>query len=155
MITRITNILWGSEFWDKIVNFWFYDLKNFLVRIWDRPDLPARYRPISGHYRPIFGFWNQKICSILLFLSNFTGFWSSELNCSLKMHKIDKKLHSGLSLGPKDVFYWILNHFRKSKILTFMKFLSCYGGSYPNNHLTWTVKKKMKKIEKVNCVTNT
>ena len=57
------------------------------------------------------------------------------------MHKIDKKLHSGLSLGPKDVFYWILNHFRKSKILTFMKFLSCYAVGYPNNHLTCEVKK--------------
>ena len=35
------------------------------------------------------------------------------------MHKIDKKLHSGLSLGPKDGFYWILDHFRKSKIFDF------------------------------------
>ena len=60
---RITNILWsippgfnakpGSEFWDQIVNFWFYDFKNFLVRIWDRPDLPGRYWTIPGHYRPI------------------------------------------------------------------------------------------------------
>ena len=124
----------GSEFWDKIVNFGFYDLKKILVRIWDRPDLPARYRPISGHYRPIFRFWNLKICRILLFLSKFTGFWSSELDFGLKMHKIDKTLFSGLSLGPKDVFYWVLGHFRKSKILTFKKFLSCYAVSYPKDN---------------------
>ena len=65
ILIQITNILWStppprirpngrSEFWNKIVHFGFYDLKKFLVEIWDRPDLPARYWPIPGHYRPIF-----------------------------------------------------------------------------------------------------
>ena len=44
----------GSEFWDKIINFGFYDLKKFWLGIWDGPDRSARYRPISGHFRPIF-----------------------------------------------------------------------------------------------------
>ena len=52
----------GAEFWDKIVKFWFYDIKKFLARIWNRLDLPATFRPISGHFRPIFAFWNPKIC---------------------------------------------------------------------------------------------
>ena len=54
-----------------------------------------------------------------------------------KYIKLMKKLHSGLSLGPKDVLYWFLDHFHKSKILTFVKFLSwLYAVAYPNNYLT-------------------
>ena len=51
----------GSEFWDKIVNFGFYDIKKFLAQIWDKPNLPATFRPIFGHFRPICAFWNPKI----------------------------------------------------------------------------------------------
>ena len=72
----------------------------------------------------------------MVFLSIFQDFFLSKLDFGLKMSKIHLRLVSGLSLDPKDVFYWFLGHFRKSKILIFMTFLSCYAVSYPRNHLT-------------------
>ena len=126
----------GSEFWDKIVNFGFYDIKKFLARIWDRPDLPATFRPIFGHFRPIFAFWNPKICKKWPFLRNFQDFLCSKLDFGLKLFQIHNRRVSGASLDPKDVFYWFWSHFRKSKILNFVNFLSCYAVSYPDNHLT-------------------
>ena len=116
------------EFWDKIVNFWFYDIKKFLARIWDRPDLPATFRPIFGQF---LHFKIQKFAKIGHFYV-IKDFLCSKLDFGPKLSQIHYRWFSRASLDPKDVFY----HFRKSKILNFVNFLSCYAVSYPNNHLT-------------------
>ena len=48
------------------------------------------------------------------------------------------------SLDPKDVLYRFWDHFRKSKILNFVNFLSYYAVSYPANHLTCTSMTRIK-----------
>ena len=88
-----------SEFWDKIVNFWFYDIKKFLARIWDR----QTFRPRFGHFRPIFAFWNKKICKNWLFLRNFKDFSCSKLDFGPKLFQIHYRRFSRASLDPKDV----------------------------------------------------
>ena len=95
----------GSEFWDKIVNFWFYDIKKFLARILDRPDL-------SANFRPIFAFWNPKICKNWPFLRNFKDFLCSKLDFGPQLFEIHYRWFSGASLDPKDVFYRFWDHFR-------------------------------------------
>ena len=122
----------GSEFCDKIVNFGFYDIKKILARVWDRPDLPATFRPIVS-------FWNPKNCKNWPFLRNFKDFLCSKLDFGPKLFQIHYRWFSRASLDPKDVFYRFWDHFWKSKILNFVNFLSCYAVSYPNNHLICNV----------------
>ena len=104
------GVFWAgrSEFWDKIVNFWFYDIKKILTRIWDRPDLPATFRPI-------FAFWNPKICKNWLFLRNFKVFLCSKLDFGQKLFQIHDRWFSRASLDPKDVFIGFEITFEKAK----------------------------------------
>ena len=42
----------GMFFWDKIINFCSFVIKNILGRLWDQTDLLITYRPISGRFWP-------------------------------------------------------------------------------------------------------
>ena len=40
----------GSKFWDKIVNFWFYDLKKNFVEFW----IDQAFQPDIGQFLDVF-----------------------------------------------------------------------------------------------------
>ena len=124
-------------------------MKKFLDRIWDRPDLPATFRPFLAN----FCILKSKNLPILAIISNFKDFLCSKFDFGLKLFQIHNRWVSGASLDPKDVLYRFWNHFQKSKILDFVNFSSCYAVSYPDNHLTWVTKNtdySKKKKEKKN-----
>ena len=109
------DLLGGSDFLNKMINFCPFVIKKILGRIWDWPDLPATYLPATYRpkfvcFRPKIAFWNSFFLQNFSILGYFRHLCCSKVPRGTQKWQKSKILFFSNFLNPKDLLSCFWSH---------------------------------------------